>query len=67
MQKNNEGIEFEENNISVAAEPEVEYVKSGEKIMNDSENPPTGYVTGEEFEKMVKEKVTKYYKTNSLL
>jgi len=67
MRKNNEGIEFEENNISAVAEPAVEYVKSDKKIITDFENPPAGYVTGEEFERMVKEKVTKHYKTNGLL
>lgn len=28
---------------------------------------PAGYVTGDEFERLVKEKVSKYYKDNGLL
>jgi hypothetical protein len=64
MQKNNEGIEFEENNISVAAEPVVEYVKSGEKNMNDTS---AEYMTSDEFRKKSRKDIDNLCKKYGLL
>ena len=35
--------------------------------MRTPKSPPKGFVTGDEFEKRVKERVTKFYEENGLL
>jgi hypothetical protein len=45
------------------------YVKEPKKSVakHASMSPPEGFMTGDEFEKRVKERVTKFYKENGLL
>jgi len=64
MQKNNEGIEFEENNISEVAEPAVEYVKSGEKTITDTS---VEYMTSAEFRKKSRKDIDNLCKKHGLL
>ncbi|MDR3705047.1 MAG: hypothetical protein P4L28_03965 [Paludibacteraceae bacterium] len=64
MRKNNEGIEFEENNISAVAEPAVEYVKSDKKIITDSS---VEYMTSDEFWKEADKRISKICKDHGVL
>jgi len=45
----------------------IAYIRETKKSPTHTGTPPGGYMTGDEFERRVKERVTNFYKENGLL